>query len=90
MLTRLPHRGPLELWVLQAHGEGGWENQYAFTLEPFEKPDFEVINWHIGTNPRSPFTQLLYVQSVSAERHLLLHGRLPPRRRPTARCASGR
>ncbi len=75
-LAHLPHRGPLELWVLQAYAEGGWENQYAFTLEPFETPDFEVINWHIATNPRSPFTQRLYVQSVSSERHLLLHGRL--------------
>jgi N-hydroxyarylamine O-acetyltransferase len=53
-----------------------WADQYAFTLEPFEEPDFEVINWHIGTNPRSPFTQRLYVQSVTAERHLLLDDRL--------------
>jgi N-hydroxyarylamine O-acetyltransferase len=77
-LVHAPHRGPLELWVLEAY-EGAtdsWTGQYAFTLEPFEKPDFEVINWHVGTNPRSPFTQHLYVQSVSAERHLLLHGRL--------------
>ncbi|WP_030619591.1 arylamine N-acetyltransferase family protein [Streptomyces fulvoviolaceus] len=77
-LVHVPHRGPLELWVLQAYEErtGSWAGQYAFTLEPFEKPDFEVINWHIGTNPRSPFTQQIYVQSVSAERHLLLHGSL--------------
>lgn len=77
-LVHAPHRGPLELWVLQAHdrAKGDWADQYAFTLEPFEKPDFEVINWHIGTNPRSPFTQRVYVQSVTAERHLLLSGRL--------------
>ncbi|MFG2458520.1 arylamine N-acetyltransferase [Streptomyces sp. NPDC048523] len=77
-LARVPHRGPLELWVLQAHRDGreGWADQYAFTLEPFEEPDFEVINWHIGTNPRSPFTQRIYVQRVTTERHLLLHGSL--------------
>ncbi|MDN0193447.1 arylamine N-acetyltransferase [Streptomyces sp. S.PNR 29] len=77
-LTHAPHGGPLELWVLEAYvpGKGDWERQYAFTLEPFEKPDFEVINWHIGTNPRSPFTQRPYVQRVTAERHLLLNGRL--------------
>ena len=80
-LVRVPHRGPLEMWVLQAYveetgGVGAWVGQYAFTLEPFEKPDFEVVNWHIGTNPRSPFTQRLYVQRVTAERHLLLDGRL--------------
>ncbi|MDT0485685.1 MULTISPECIES: arylamine N-acetyltransferase family protein [Streptomyces] len=75
-LVQVPHRGPLELWVLQAHQEDRWADQYAFTLEPFEKPDFDVINWHIGTNPRSPFTQQIYVQSVTAARHLLLHGSL--------------
>ncbi|MGW7256909.1 arylamine N-acetyltransferase family protein [Streptomyces sp. NPDC054834] len=82
-LVHVPHDGPLEMWVLQAYeaksgtsGEGAWAGQYAFTLEPFEKPDFEVINWHIGTNPRSPFTQRLYVQRVTADSHLLLSGRL--------------
>ena len=77
-LVHAPHDGPLELWVLQAHdrAKDDWADQYAFTLEPFEEPDFEVINWHIGTNPRSPFTQRVYVQSVTAERHLLLDGRL--------------
>jgi N-hydroxyarylamine O-acetyltransferase len=77
-LVHAPHGGPLEMWVLEAHdqGKGEWSAQYAFTLEPFEQPDYEVINWHVGTNPRSPFTQRLYVQRVTAERHLLLHGRL--------------
>ena len=63
--------------------------QYAFTLEPFEKADFDVINWHMATNPRSPFTGRLYVQRVTPDRHLLLHGRLLPRRGPTEPCGSG-
>ncbi|MFF4401325.1 arylamine N-acetyltransferase [Streptomyces sp. NPDC001480] len=75
-LVHVPHDGPLEMWLLQAYGGGAWAGQYAFTLEPFEKPDFDVINWHIGTNPRSPFTQRLYVQRVTADSHLLLAGRL--------------
>ncbi|MFI9175540.1 arylamine N-acetyltransferase [Streptomyces lincolnensis] len=77
-LVHVPHQGPLEMWVLEAHDSGveGWVAQYAFTLEPFEKCDFEVINWHVATNPRSPFAQSLYVQHLSDERHLLLHGRL--------------
>ncbi|MFI5471433.1 arylamine N-acetyltransferase [Streptomyces cacaoi] len=102
-LVHAPHRGPLELWVLQAHaasgengengapgepgtsgaagtsktsGEGVWQAQYAFTLEPFERPDFEVINWHIATNPRSPFSSRAYVQRSTADRHLLLNGPL--------------
>ncbi|MFJ8140200.1 arylamine N-acetyltransferase [Streptomyces sp. NPDC096013] len=79
-LVQVPHRGPLELWVLEAYtggkDGGSWQAQYAFTLDPFEHVDFEVINWHIATNPRSPFTQRLYVQRVTPDRHLLLHGRV--------------
>jgi N-hydroxyarylamine O-acetyltransferase len=82
-LAHVPHDGPLEMWLLQAHdpGKDDWTGQYAFTLEPFEKPDFDVINWYIATNPRSPFAQRLYVQHVSATRHLLLDGRLLTRTR---------
>ncbi|WP_405842818.1 arylamine N-acetyltransferase [Streptomyces sp. NBC_01518] len=78
--VQVPHAGPLELLVLQAYsdgnGDGTWQPQYAFTLEPFEHVDFEVINWHIATNPRSPFTKGLFVQRVTPDRHLLLHGRV--------------
>ncbi|MER6958363.1 MULTISPECIES: arylamine N-acetyltransferase [unclassified Streptomyces] len=87
-LVHAPHRGPLELWVLEAHGgsegatggEGAegefWQAQYAFTVEPFERPDFEVINWHIATNPRSPFSRRAYVQRVTPDGHVLLNGPL--------------
>ncbi|WDV53617.1 arylamine N-acetyltransferase [Streptomyces coeruleorubidus] len=77
-LVHVPHDGPLEMWLLQAHapGKDDWIGQYAFTLEPFEKPDFDVINWHVATNPRSPFTQRPYLQHLSSTRHLLLDGRL--------------
>ncbi|MEU6452798.1 arylamine N-acetyltransferase [Streptomyces sp. NPDC047065] len=71
-LVHAPHRGPLETWVLEAHGAGGWVAQYAFTVEPFEQPDFEVINWHIATNPRSPFARHPYIQCLTPDAHLLL------------------
>ncbi|MGW2420293.1 arylamine N-acetyltransferase family protein [Streptomyces sp. NPDC001709] len=72
----LPHEGPLELWELQAYdpGAGEWAGQYAFTLEPFAAPDFEVFNWYVGTSPRSPFTRRPYLQRTTAERHLSLDG----------------
>ncbi|MYR44809.1 arylamine N-acetyltransferase, partial [Streptomyces sp. SID5910] len=73
-LVHAPGRGPLATWVLQAYLAGGWEAQYAFTVEPFEPPDFEVINWHIATNPRSPFARRLYVQRLTPDAHLLLDG----------------
>ncbi|MCF4138768.1 arylamine N-acetyltransferase [Streptomyces sp. Tue 6430] len=77
-LVHAPHRGPLELWVLETRvaeeDRTTWRAQYAFTLEPFEHPDFEVVNWHIATNPRSPFSRRPYAQRVTPDRHLLLDG----------------
>ncbi len=79
-LVRVPHRGPLEMWVLEAYqdrgerAEGGWVAQYAFTLEPFEPSDYEMINWHVATNPRSPFSRRLYAQRLTPAGHLLLDG----------------
>ncbi|MEV0171032.1 arylamine N-acetyltransferase [Streptomyces sp. NPDC050803] len=75
-LMHVPHEGPLELWALEAREGSSWQAQYAFTLDPFERPDYEVFNWHVGTNPRSPFTRSIYVQRVTADRHVLLHGRV--------------
>jgi N-hydroxyarylamine O-acetyltransferase len=80
-LVHAPHDGPLEMWVLEAYGTAGtgradgWEAQYVFTVEPFEQPDLEVINWHIATHPRSPFSRRPYVQRLTPGRHLLLDGR---------------
>jgi N-hydroxyarylamine O-acetyltransferase len=75
-LVPLPHQGPLELWELQAYVRRTreWVGQYAFTLEPFAPPDFEVFNWYVGTSPRSPFTRRPYLQRTTAERHLALDG----------------
>ncbi|MFE6038215.1 arylamine N-acetyltransferase [Streptomyces sp. NPDC056452] len=74
-LVHAPHDGPLELWELQTDKGGVWEPQYEFTLEPFEAPDFEVINWHIATNPRSPFQQAVYAQRTLPGLHRALSGR---------------
>lgn len=73
-LVHQPHNGPLELWVLQAYEDCGWTDQYSFTLEPYEAPDFEVINWHVATNPRSPFSHTLYIQRTTPDAHLALNG----------------
>ncbi|MFD4695377.1 arylamine N-acetyltransferase [Streptomyces sp. NPDC058463] len=74
-LVHAPHDGPLELWELQTDKGGVWEPQYEFTLEPFEAPDFEVINWHVATNPRSPFQQAVYAQRTLPGLHRALSGR---------------
>ncbi|MFF8813236.1 arylamine N-acetyltransferase family protein [Streptomyces pactum] len=74
-LIRRPHHGPSDLWTLQARQGGVWTDQYTFTEEPFEHPDFEVFNWHVGTNPRSPFRYGLIAQRTFPTRHLALHNR---------------
>ncbi|WP_411082095.1 arylamine N-acetyltransferase family protein [Streptomyces sp. cmx-18-6] len=73
-LVHTPNDGPLEMWELQTEKGGAWEPQYCFTLEPFEAPDFEVINWHVATNPRSPFQKAVYAQRTLAGSHLALSG----------------
>ncbi|MBT1100999.1 arylamine N-acetyltransferase [Streptomyces sp. Tu10] len=73
-LVHAPHHGPLPLWELQAEKGGSWEPQYGFTLDPYEKPDYEVINWFIATHPRSPFRQAVYAQRTRIGSHLALSG----------------
>ncbi|MEU1051318.1 arylamine N-acetyltransferase [Streptomyces sp. NPDC005876] len=73
-LTRTPHGGPLDLWLLQAWTGESWQGQYAFTPEPFAESDYEVFNWHVATNPRSPFSRRPYVQRLTPRGHLLLDG----------------
>ncbi|GAA1130908.1 arylamine N-acetyltransferase [Streptomyces javensis] len=74
--VREPYPEGLEdLWVFQAFLDGSWQDQYAFTREPFEASDYGVINWHVATNPRSPFQHTLHVQRTTPARHLLLSGR---------------
>ena len=74
-LTVAATDGPLETWTLQAFQKDQWQDQYEFTVEPFQAPDFEVINWHIATNPRSPFSSRRYVARTLADRQLVLDNR---------------
>ncbi|MFF3256120.1 arylamine N-acetyltransferase [Actinacidiphila glaucinigra] len=74
-LVSEPYDGPSELWVLQALLDGVWADQYAFTREPFVADDFEVVNWHMSTNPRSPFRRTLYAHRSRPDADLALAGR---------------
>ncbi|MGK5532807.1 arylamine N-acetyltransferase family protein [Streptomyces sp. URMC 129] len=75
-LLREPYpKGPEDLWVLQAFQAGSWQDQYAFSREPFEPADYETMNWHVATNPRSPFRHTPRIQRTLPDRHLALTGR---------------
>ncbi|MDH6117474.1 N-hydroxyarylamine O-acetyltransferase [Kitasatospora sp. GAS204A] len=69
-----PSGGPLPGLVLQAWHDDAWQDQYAFTEEPFQASDCQVANWYVATHPRSPFRQRLYVQRALADGQLLLVG----------------
>ncbi|MFD4025114.1 arylamine N-acetyltransferase [Streptomyces sp. NPDC058576] len=73
-LVQVAHDGPLPTWELQANKGGSWEPQHTFTLEPFEAPDYEMMNWHVATHPNSPFRQAVYAQRTRIGSHLLLAG----------------
>jgi N-hydroxyarylamine O-acetyltransferase len=67
-----PEQGPSPTWVLQAYEQDRWSDQYAFTLDVFERSDYEVFNWFVGAHPRSPFTRRAYVVRTTADGHLML------------------
>lgn len=74
-LDVVPADGPLEQWVLQAFQDGEWRAQYSFTVEPFEAPDFGVINYYMASSPRSPFSSRVYVCRTFADRQLKVDAR---------------
>lgn len=45
------------LILLQRQGDGPWEPQYRFTLQPHEFPDYAEMCLYHQTSPRSHFTQ---------------------------------
>ena len=72
-LVRIP-ADPLAQWLLQARSGDTWANQYTFTEERFQPPDYQMFNWYVATYPRSPFRLALHVQRTFSDRHLALAG----------------
>ncbi len=65
-----------ETWVLQAAGRGGFDDLYAFTLEPQHAVDYEMANWFTSTSPASSFTQVLTAQRAAPDVRRMLRDRL--------------
>ncbi len=63
--------------VLQSRHGDDWFDLYAFTLEETHPVDYEVSNYYISTNPRSPFVHMIYVAQPSVDaRWTMLNRRL--------------
>jgi N-hydroxyarylamine O-acetyltransferase len=69
---RLRHEGGL--WVLEGDGGDGWDDLYAFTLEPQLTVDMEVANHYVATHPSSIFRKTLTVQRLRRSRRASLRG----------------
>ena len=70
----LSHRvfGEGELQVLQQRHDSGWDDQYAFLMQPVHPVDFEMANWFTSTHPQSHFTRTLTAQRITRRaRHVL-------------------
>ncbi len=59
-------------WVLQSSRDKAWHDLYAFTLEPQQIVDYEVVNHYLSTHPNSRFVQTLTVQLPGPQKRLIL------------------
>jgi N-hydroxyarylamine O-acetyltransferase len=60
----------------------GWSALYRFTLEPAERADYEVSNWHTSTHPQSLFTNNLLAERLTPKVRVSLFNRRLIRRYP--------
>jgi len=59
-------------WVLQSSRDKAWHDLYAFTLEPQQIVDYEVVNHYLSTHPNSRFVQTLTVQLPGPQKRMIL------------------
>lgn len=71
-----------DIHVLRTEADGTWRDLYAFGLRPAHAVDYEVANHYTSTYSRSPFVNMLTVQSTTAQRRIALRGRKLTLRRP--------
>jgi len=69
-------------WVLRSLHPDGWFDLYAIGPEPQHRVDYEVVNWFLSTNPRSPFVTTLIAQRSTPELRLTLTDRRLVETRP--------
>jgi N-hydroxyarylamine O-acetyltransferase len=62
-------------WVLQCLQHDGWQDQYAFTLEPQLPVDYEPANYFCSTHPESRFVQMLTAQLAGPALRCILRNR---------------
>ncbi|MFA1546685.1 arylamine N-acetyltransferase [Actinomadura chokoriensis] len=61
-------------WEMHQTMEDGWVQRHTFALDEAFRVDFEVLNYYVSTNPRSPFTTRPFTQKFSPDALHLLDG----------------
>jgi N-hydroxyarylamine O-acetyltransferase len=62
-------------WVLQDRTAAGWDDMFAFTLEPQYPVDYEVANHYISTHSHSPFVNSVIVQRATPDARYVVWNR---------------
>ncbi len=68
--------------VLQSMGPRGWQDLYAFTLEPMRPSDLKVANHYTATHPDSGFVRTITAQLPGPAGALVLRGKTLSTLRP--------
>lgn len=61
-------------WEMHQRGADGWVRRHMFALNEVFRVDFDVLNYYVYANPRSPFTARPFVQRFSPEALRVLDG----------------
>jgi N-hydroxyarylamine O-acetyltransferase len=61
-------------WEMHQRGPDGWVQRHTFPLNETFRVDFDVLNYYVSTNPRSPFTARPFTQKFSPETLHVLDG----------------
>ncbi|NKZ05621.1 arylamine N-acetyltransferase family protein [Actinomadura latina] len=61
-------------WELHQTGEDGWVRRHMFAMNETFRIDFDVLNYYVSTNPRSPFTARPFTQKFSSDALRVLDG----------------
>ena len=63
------------LFSLSAKQPAGWRTMYVFDLAPQIQSDYELGNWYTSTSPLVPFTSMLILERVTADKRYKLVNR---------------
>ncbi|QKW33032.1 arylamine N-acetyltransferase [Actinomadura sp. NAK00032] len=61
-------------WEMHQRGADGWLRRHMFAMNEVFRVDFDVLNYYVYANPRSPFAARPFVQRFSPEALHVLDG----------------